>query len=400
VFVVAALTPWASFGTNAMDSQPWPMLLALVFLGLLMGRARLPGGGEIVLAAIALGFFWSLLHTQAMLSAISARSLATYLTFSLVLVAFYSYVQRYGFPLRALIVMNLLWLLVGVSELFNPALAELISATRTTRGRGVTSMAPEPTYFAIYLFFSSWLMLTAQPFRPSRGVRLLVLVNLAAIIVLALSALGILLILLAVLVSLVTTLCIAVARGRIRPRAIAVAVAGVLLLGLGWPALTGLIEDTRVAVLFEQARAVPVLELAHRDASINQRLEAPILALHGAQHNLLRPGGFDTFLAVRDQVAGAYDGFFWHPTRSERIMSWLGAFVYELGAPGVMALLVLLYMTHGGTVRLAEQGLLLMVLVHAIPVAFPLVPMLLATWCYQRAEQRHTRATPDVLDGA
>ena len=87
------------------------------------------------------------------------RGFINYLGLPLLYVAFYNYFVRYGVPIKLIIVLNFVWIFFGFIELFFPEFMSLLSKMRTSSSRGVTSLAPEATFFGVYLFFSSLLFI-------------------------------------------------------------------------------------------------------------------------------------------------------------------------------------------------------------------------------------------------
>ena len=146
-----------------------------------------------------------------------------------------------------------------------------------------------------------------------------------------------------------------------------------------------LLEDSRVLNLLAILQENSLVELARLDASTNQRLEAVVLSIHGFLYNWLWPGGIDTYLRTRNELLPEYGDYFWFLSGGDKIMSWIGALAYELGIFGVSALLLMLIAAYDGT-RSSRLKLvfLVVILLSAVPLAFPLVPMLLASMAAQK----------------
>ncbi|WP_143751146.1 hypothetical protein [Marinobacter sp. LV10MA510-1] len=86
-----------------------------------------------------------------------------------------------------------------------------------------------------------------------------------------------------------------------------------------------------------------------------------------------------------------YGGIFWYSTGSNKIMSWLGDWSYQLGVFGILMLVVLFKSLYNGSLtRLLELVVLAVFLLAAIPVGFPLVPALMALWVYKDNCKRRT----------
>ena len=63
-----------------------------------------------------------------------------------------------------------------------------ISIMRTDSSRGVTSLAPEPTFFGIFLFISSWILAESKNFIINKKMTIILLINFISVIFLAESA--------------------------------------------------------------------------------------------------------------------------------------------------------------------------------------------------------------------
>lgn len=387
LFCIFALIPWVNFGTNDLDSQPWPILFGIVFLISCGPVIKAPPNTLSAFFLVTLGFVFSVISSESFGGFLFFRAAVNYVGFFTAYIAFYTYVERYGFPWRIFISVNVIWLIMAGVELVAPEVTESISKRRTTLDRGVTSLAPEPTFFAIYLFFNSWLMLTACAFRPNRWLALLLLTNMAFVVLLAKSTMGVLFIAIAAMAFAWYMLW------PLRPS----------LRGLGW-LLGGIVlallilivfrsealENSRLVKVYFYFKETSIRQLIMWDHSINQRLEGLVLSLHGALDNNLWPAGLDTYLKTRARIIGDYDGLFWWLSETNIIMSWIGAFVYELGVFGIVALAVLTVASYEPHNRKSRVSLVLLgiVLLSAVPPSFPLVPMLLALMVAQKRTAR------------
>ena len=120
------------------------------------------------------------------------------------------------------------------------------------------------------------------------------------------------------------------------------------------------------------------------DASLNSRLEHIVYSTHGAVNNFLLPAGFDAFFHMKDKLDITYNYYFWCGQPSNKIMSWSGDWLFQLGVFGLIFVSYLFYISSDGSrMRRTELLLLAILLFSAIPIAFPLIPMLLALYTYQ-----------------
>jgi hypothetical protein len=371
IFFIFACIPWVSFGLNRWDSQPWALIVASLFLAL--SKFKLPPHSFALITLTLLGLTVTFIFTRHFETFTISRAVIGYATIPLLYIAFYNLISRYGFPLKTFVFINYVWLAWGLVELFFPEIGGLVSAGRTTENRGVTSLSPEPTFFGIYLFFASWVLLVSRNYSLGRHDVFLLTMNFCAVLLLAKSTMVLLFYFLAFslfVVSLFLSYSFK-ARQVITIALVAFLSIVVMYLSLDW------LEGSRLLEIFQKANINTLTGLIFLDASINQRLEAPFFSVYGALNNYMIPGGLDTFTASRDALSVHAGDFFWYPTDSNKIMSWHGSYIYELGLFGLIFIGVIFKAAFSmSRVSIINFCLLLLVLFSAIPVTFPLVPLL------------------------
>lgn len=397
-FILACLNPWASFGVNDLDSQPWPLAAAVLFLFSVLTKLRAPPYFVPLMLSLLIGVLFASFTPP--IEGGAPRAVISYLTILACYLAAFNYFRLYGFPTRTFIVMNVIWVAVGVIELYTPALSQFISQNRTTSDRGVTSMSPEPTHFGVFLFFISWVMLAAYSFRPPRKIALLCIANVAAIFLLAKATMVIGLVVFALGVAAVASLAKWVSTaGKVQGRMMLL-VGGSLLAVLAVAGVDAMFPESRVSRVFDRLMGGGLYDLLMADASINQRLEAVVYSIHGFFFNWMAPGGFDSFLNTRDALWVVWGDYFWFPTQTNKIMSWIGGILYELGIFGAVVVLCLFAGAKKAGVRLREIVIVAAVLLTAIPPAFPLAPMLFALWCAKGLAYRRAPLPPSTAVGS
>jgi hypothetical protein len=380
LFVVASLNPWTSFRINSMDSQPWPVLSGLLFLTLVGSRLFIPKNFLIFVFAIVVGVFsaiWiSLNDAQGI-----PRAIVSYITMGICYVAFFNFLVRYGFPKKTFIIVGILWLLIGITEVFTPTFSEILSPARTTSGRGVTSLAPEPTFFGIYLFFSSWLILVSQNYQPKGWSLFLCISNLLAIVLLAKSSMVLVYLVVSGAVLMMGGIYFILKKLSIKKKILVLMLTLIAIIIIFIIVFGGALYESRmyklIQIVLDSNSMVDILLL---DASVSQRVEAVVFSIHGFIYNYMMPGGFSTFLTTRDELSIYWGDLFWWPTAHNKIMSFTGATLYELGLFGAIALAALFLGAQSNAMRLREAAIIFIIMLSAIPLAFPLVPMLFALW--------------------
>lgn len=372
LFLTAAFFPWVSFNTNSLDMQPWPIIFALWLIAM---DAKVALSRTLIYAIIPLivGFFVATLASNGV-NFLAARAFYQFFSIFIFFAATNSIIKR-RYEIRPLVkVFNVIWILAGFVELRFPMALAIFGKIRTSTGRGVTSFAPEPSFFVAYLIFSSALLLVLDgySFKKSKWVHL---INVMAVIVLAKSAIG-----MAYLMVLVSCYFGYLLMRR-RPKKLGLYfLFSAISLAMLAPIFLKLTEaNTRALQLILKLASKGPLILVKIDASINERVAHIILSIHAAIQNFFIPLGFDTFSEIRLEIQNFYNGFFWQATGTDKIMSWFGEWIYTLGIFGILGLL-LIYINFPQLPREGKWTLLAVsiILFSAIPVSFPLVAILFA----------------------
>ncbi|MCP4974590.1 MAG: hypothetical protein GY931_00385 [Maribacter sp.] len=273
---------------------------------------------------------------------------------------------------------SVLYFLFGLSQyVWGKFIFEFIVHVRGTDDRGVSSLAAEPSYYASISLLLSWLILIFSRYRPSAVGKYSIILNVISIVFLAQSAIGIMY--LAIVASLVF-----LSRSNFRIFFIA------LFLGIiGFLFLNHF--DGRASQLIGKLFEVGPYDLMMADASINLRFASFFLPLFISLDNYLIPMFFGHYLTVAQNYSAMFHDIFWYKAfDAERIMSFLGSMVFELGIFGVF------YLTHYSirayrwskdkVFRAKELVLLFSLLVSPLPIAMPLVAIVFASLLYVNNE--------------
>ena len=382
---VLALVPWLSFGLNSMDLQPWAGLFFFVAFVFWRSDLNISRSMWAVFVVMMLGFSVGLLASNTVFTFYAARMLYAVLSFFLIVVVFQKYVSAYGYPLQTLIVVNLIWIVVGLLEVFYPQFGSLFSAHRTNSVRGVTSLSAEPSFFGMHLFFMSWLLYLFG-YKPRHQWFNMHVLNVFAIFVLAKSSLTILFL----MIGFSFYFLFQMIRGDLKTRIFLVAFASCSLLFFVYAAVIGF-SGTEIRPLqlvdrtFERG-----LLIFFFDNSLNARLQAIVLSLQASvSMNYLLPGGFDTFLDSQNALLTSWNGFFKNIGAANYIMSWMGEYVYYFGVFGMVFIGYFLFGSLNGTLRrFFEISFLLILLISAIPSSYPLIPLIVASYWYNNSIEK------------
>lgn len=381
IAVFLSLIPWFSFGLLSGDSMPWPFIAYSLFLLSIKTPIKVPKNFVIFAIILIAGICIAAFVSSNILDENTIRSLYNYLGVALFYIGFYNYLNRYGFPKNIFIYVNILWLLFALLEFYLPEVASLFSTARNGYGRGITSLAPEATFFGIYLFFSSWIIIAAENYKPSKAIIFLISLNLFFIIFIAQSSMTILYILISSVVFFIHAYMRLIWRKKVFKTTLAFSflVFGAIIY------LNESEEGSRFIGLYNQLKDEESLKLIFSlDGSLNSRLEHMVYSFHASFNNFLMPSGYDTFINVGNSLDAVYNYYFYYAQPSNKILSWTGDWLYQLGFFGLLFISYLFYESSDGSrQRRAELVLLFILLCSAIPLAFPMISMLLAVYTFK-----------------
>ena len=376
-FIILMLIPWVNFGLNSRDSQIWPLLSGIAFLALnAKVRININYLYFLIIPIFAL-FVWlfnSELNYAGPSGFTAIRAILSYASFSICIVAFLLYLKNDSFPWKIFYAINFIYILVAVIQLFIPDIVASIVNTRditftrvATVARGVTSLAPEPTFFGIFLYFLSFIYLAQCDFKPHRFLTFVLLLNLFAIIFLSRSSMTIL--------YLLVSLPLLFMRLKLFHTFM------ILLVGAIFIFLTvQIFSETRMITLFKLLFELGPSSLLLIDESINDRVAHVVFPIHGAFLNDFLPGGFHSWYNMHSELTTLWGGIFWYGSGGP-IMSFLGLYVYELGFVGAIFLLfIFLAIQDGSYSRFIESIVLFIILNSSIPPSFPLLPILICVY--------------------
>jgi hypothetical protein len=366
-FVVLSLFPWLSFALNTLDSQPWPALAGALFLCASIRASvdiRLVRLLLLIPAVIVVGLIteWPDLDFR------FYRGVFGYASVPLLIISYVIYLRRFGIPLPMIKAANVVYLGVGaLQQIFGPAVTAGLTTIRTTADRGMPSLAVEPTYFGILLLFFSWIICVATRYRPKGSDAQLVVVNMLFLAFVARSSMALLFLMIAMALALLY---------RLRLKLLVVILFMAVTVGAGY---NQFLQRTRVGTLVRLVQASGPLELVRQDASVNMRVAHAVYPWHGAVADFFTPHGFSSFSDIYYAIQGWYGGFFWYGEKTDVIMSYAGAFAFELGFIGALFLGYLFFLVlRVNKRRLLELVLLFALMNGALPVLFPFIPFLVA----------------------
>lgn len=366
--------PWLSFRILDMDTQPYYIIFAVLIVVININN----GWNYRVLYLFAL-FVGSVGVAIAYGSYDSnvIRSLAIYATPFIVTIAFLNLMKKIKSNfIWHIYVINFVWILIAIlQKIFGVYVFDFLVEVRTSSGRGVTSLAPEPTHFAIFLIFISLIILKFYKYVDLPLVaRVFIFLNICSVFFLASSAMGALLLVIIIFWFFITTSKLSIFK-------VIFSVSIVMFCLFFYQSITSSGVELRLVKLLELVLDDGVRGVLAVDESVNLRIKALVHSVYGSVDNYFVPQGFTSYQTYSLSLLGEMDGLFWTVSNGNKIMSGFGAPLYELG---VFSFMLFVYMfscvLKSGSFRIVlfESLVIPLVMFTAITISFAPFLFLLA----------------------
>lgn len=341
------------------DTQPYALMVSFLIFTLLNKQFT---RAEIMLLTLSLASLFLFL-----IDGVSFNSLRSFLNYlSLFLISFAAFrvlrSELINFELF-LKFSTVTWFVVAAIQTFysRQFLTFLISSSRTTENRGVTGLAPEPTFLGIvFIFFM--LMFTHSQIKNKK---FYIAMCVFAIVFFAKSSMAVLFLFLMVFFWFITSLNL---------RALVV----ILLCALFTPEFIDIMKDSRMGYLLAKLLEDP-MSLLLLDASINDRFFHVFFSLKGFFDNLMIPNGYSSWVEYSSEQISIYSNYVIVEWFSDggRIMSGFGSAFFELGIFALVIPLVIfwhLYRIYNDNISTLLFYFMFInaIMFSAITVGFPL----------------------------
>ncbi len=386
LFLILSLFQWVSFQLNSFDTQPWLSIYVLLFWLCYAGcKNRLPT--YFIQIFIFISF---LIFTTALTILVGedygftlkglSRDVVNYLTFFLVFATYIYFHLKHGFNERMFFAVNTIWLAVGLLQvIFGSELFDFLVTVRTSETRGVTGLAPEPTYYAFFLIFLNLIYLVVNDYKLNGKTKYYFVLNLIFIVFVAKSSMLIVVILLAAILFTIYRINSLVHVIKFLLMFVVIIAMGSYFLAESRPGqiVLNLLSNGGVAVL-------------ESDASIRSRLLSVIYPYVLTFQNFLVPGGFFSF---SENASDANIHFFGldlsYVREKDVIMSYFGSVIYQMGFMGFLIMIYFLSLIYDGSRRsLFEIFFMAIILQLALTVAFSLAAILFGLYYIRKRDLR------------
>ena len=367
--------PYVSFGLNRLDSQPWVLIfLALYFLFKIKFDNK--AIFQLWVICIIISIFSMLYITNDLNIIYLFRAITNY-TIVFFVWSFSIIVHLKYNPIKHYIIASWIYNIYAILQIYGLNFLDWASQNRTTIGRGQTSLAAEPTYNAIIIFFISWLIINNINKNDTlkagfKNLAILTIgINILSIFFIAKSATVILMILSILLFSMFLLIS-----KRVFFYLIFFALLISIITYINYDSLSG----TRPLIIINQIIDLGFSSLyliIYNDMSINGRVAQVVIPYIGLIENFGLPGGYFTFEDISSRIVGPDNFFHSHTGITHKIQSFIGVFVYELGAFGVLILFLMgTILKKQNNWNWREITILFISLIPSIPLGMGLVPLL------------------------
>lgn len=255
-----------------------------------------------------------------------------------------------------------IWLIIGLIEKFYDRyfIKILISDVRTSMTRGVTGLAPEPTFYGIVCIF--FMILVLESFKTSKKFYTFNL--LFQIFYLAQSSMAILFLGIWFAVYFLKNITL---KNFLLLIFLSMFIHIIIMFSM---------QGTRVYSLYVSFEGIK--QIFYEDASLNQKAADIYYSLKGALDNYLIPNGFTKWKQY-SLIQSLTKNYFYRFGNSitGRIMSGFGGIIYELGILGIGIIINYVYVLYKGLEKREISIFLLIILFAAIQISNPMVGVIL-----------------------
>jgi hypothetical protein len=363
LILISALFPWSPPILKFTDLQPTPLIFSILYFIIFVRKISFVCIWPIsaLLGAISLMFFFGI-------DLNSLRGVYPYLLFTIVILVTVDYLNFSGNKLSSWILYScmLVWFCVSIIQFQNPEFAlSLISRTTATslsQGRGVSSLAPEPTFYAIQMLVLSIIVFLLYLMKSIRtqDFYLLQFISFAQILFFSRSAVVIIVLLIAFFLY-----CIVF-------KFKYVLIAPLILIYI-WYQNIG-----RLGFFLNRGPGEHI-----KDASVSDRISQIVYSYYNTITDFFIPHGFNSWQFIN---SSKFDDMLLTNSISTnpRVLSLTGGLLYELGIFGVPLFLFILFFPFFSlrkfpvNIRFGITVLIFLLTLNAVSLALPSIAIVYA----------------------
>jgi hypothetical protein len=379
LFLFFVFFPYISIINLGTDMQPYAVLIGALLLPFYKKSVTWI---EVLIIVVTFSSFLILIIGELNFTAV--RSVFNYCSLSIISLVTFRVLRSktINFDLFLKLCISI-WFLVALiqSYISREFLTFLISGARTTENRGVTGLAPEPTFLGIvFVFFILYLLHT-----DTRNKRKFIILCVIGIVFLAESSMSVLFLSILLFLYLLTNPSVKL-------------IFGLFLLSVLTYVVVSNLEGNRLLYLLKNLIDDPRY-LLFVDGSINDRAFHIFFSMKGFLYNYTFPHGYSQWFPYVTQQVSEHSNLIILNSFSigDRIMSGYGAAFYELGFFALLipiALFKVLYSLYSNNIKLFIFYYLFinLIMFSAIPIGFSLWAFYLGFLNYLNWDRLHQKA--------
>lgn len=382
--ILTGLFPFSTIVSFGTDIQPWNVILLVTMAIIFFFRDRFNNINPNLFILFIPMFLALILITISTNNLFAyTRSLLGYITIALSpIVYFYIISINFNRFVKILKISTYIWLSVALIQYFIDVsfFETILNRISTTESRGITSLSPEPTFYGIIGIFFILIFLTIN----DKQKKWYIFLWICQIFLLAQSSMAILFI-------IIFTFYLIVFRINMKIFFYLMLLIISLFFVLFFINLSNDL-NIRVVTLITLFWDVG-FDIANIDGSVNDRLSAIYFSILGTINNGFLPNGMGNYTSYLHEELLKY-GYFWYVGITDRIMSYYGSALFELGIIGALIPLVyskIIIRAFAGRKR--DMLLYLMflntILFTTIQLSLSLIGMYIAVLLYNISQKPH-----------
>ena len=374
VFLTACFFPWIGPVTLDTSIQPYALLFGTAFCLTMTATVRVPTSFRWYALPVMTAFIYLIL---ANFSFPALRSTAGYITQALICIAGYLFYKTNHDSARFFLGVLLIYILAGLIQLYiDPDFFHFMLSREAgyaaQGGRGVESLAAEPTFLGIHLLIIGLYCWVSPELKVRDRHRIALLAALSAVFI-SRSPTALLVLCLLALVNVHQLLRTLLTSARLLlPILVVIGVALASNLA-DW--LSGLRFVELLTLLLESPETV-----IRADQSLNSRVFQILFSLLGFLDHPLLGNGFDRWTSYVLEQTQVFELANFDIGEKGRITSFIGSLLFELGLVALPLFYFIyraarIYQSLTGVSVFAQLLLLGILLLQSVPVTYPLVPL-------------------------
>lgn len=381
------------------DSQPNALIVAVILFFLQKGEWKM--NKPLFLLLLTLLFYFIILLINYPITPLGIRLMGGYI--SLFLIPYITYTSlklTNGLPYLFFVFAVSFWLFVAIVQLlvdfsfFQFLLYREPHATFTESGRGVNSLAPEPTFYGIICMFLA--IINQLCFRNGKYYRHILLVCIIQIFIISRSSTCIFVIIISLLAYVLYQVFYSTQyRDKYALLLIGITCCSFVFFTIDFSPLLSY-RIGRLLYIFQESPSMFLVS----DASVNERFNHTFFSLYGFFRDWGLPHGFDVFTqnVMEIRSSGEFSSLFIdyvNPKNYQRIMSGIGALFFELGFIAFLPLYVIITIfrrfQQKNTTAVFCLFLYLSVMLNAVPFMTSLASFVIGALVYLNNEYEEYR---------